>query len=185
MNPEPDQAASPPRRLTRRRAAALAIGAAALGAGAWLAQRQRQTAEPAPGFWSLAFDAPDGGRLALDGFRGRPLILNFWATWCPPCVREMPLLASSHAQLQRGGIALVGLAVDGMSPVREFLARQPAPYPIGLAGFAGTALSKQLGNTGGGLPFTLALGRDGQVVQRKIGELHAGDLAAWIDQLQS
>lgn len=161
----------------------MGVGTVALTGGAWLARQRLQPAEPAPGFWALAFDAPSGAPVALASFQGRPLILNFWATWCPPCVREMPMLARADARLRRSGIALVGIAVDGAAPVREFLARHPAPYPIGLAGFAGTSLAAQLGNQGGGLPFTVAIGRNGRVALRKLGELHADELAAWGDQL--
>lgn len=181
MNPNP--ASHTPRRATSRRAALAAVGTAALAAGAWLAWRRLQPAEPTPGFWSLAFDAPDGSRIALADWQGRPLILNFWATWCPPCVREMPLLARAHAGLRSRGITLAGIAVDGAAPVREFLARQPVPYPIALAGFDGTALAARLGNRRGGLPFTVAIGRDGQVALRKLGELHEDDLPAWSSRL--
>lgn len=173
-----------PRQPARRQVlAGLAVGSAALAGGAWLAWRHARPAEPAPGFWSLAFDTPAGTRLDLADWRGVPLILNFWATWCPPCVREMPMLAAAHAGLAARGIALVGIAVDGAMPVREFLVRQPAPYPIALAGFDGMALASRLGNERGGLPFTVAIGRDGRVAQRRLGEIHAPELQAWVESL--
>ncbi|MFZ5521002.1 MAG: TlpA family protein disulfide reductase [Pseudomonadota bacterium] len=143
-----------------------------------------QGTEPAPGFWSLAFDTPDGTRLALADWRGQALILNFWATWCPPCVREMPMLAAAHAGLREHGIDLLGLAVDGAAPVREFLARQPVPYRIGLAGFDGMTLASRLGNERGGLPFTVAIHRSGHIALRKLGELGKRELLDWAGRLK-
>ncbi|HET9976857.1 MAG TPA: TlpA disulfide reductase family protein [Burkholderiaceae bacterium] len=155
-------------------------GAAAIGAGAGLAVWLRSTAEP-EGLWSLAFDRPDGTRLALAELRGAPLLLNFWATWCPPCVREMPALDRfAKAQAARGWRVL-GLAVDKAEPVREFLARTPVSYPIALAGFAGIELSRTLGNRGGGLPFTVVFDRRGRVRARHAGEARAEQLDAWAE----
>lgn len=131
--------------------------------------------------WALRFPQPDGGELALARFRGRPLLINFWATWCPPCVRELPLLdAFQRAQAGRGW-QVVGLAVDGPTPVREFLRRTPLGFPIGLAGFDGTALSRQWGNAGGGLPFSVAFDRAGRLRERQLGELSEPVLQRWAE----
>ena len=77
------------------------------------------------------------------------------------------------------GIQVVGLAIDQPSAVRKFLQRTPVTYPIGLAGLDGTDLIRALGNTAGGLPFTLALTADGAVAERKMGKLEQTDLDAW------
>ncbi len=133
--------------------------------------------------WASRFDTPDGGTLALASFKGQPLLLNFWATWCPPCIKEMPELdrfARDHAQ---AGLRVVGLAIDSPTPVRKFLTAQPVGYAIGLAGFEGTELSRGLGNTTGALPFTVLFDRKGQIVQRKLGETSYVELAAWARQL--
>ena len=128
--------------------------------------------------WSLTLEQPDGRPLVLSRWRDRPLLVNFWASWCGPCVREMPLL-SGWAQAQQGRVAVLGLAVDAPTPVREFLARRPVGFPIGLAGLQGTELMRVLGNTRGGLPFSLLLNAQGRIVRRKLGELHENDLLAW------
>ncbi len=110
--------------------------------------------------------------------RGRPLVVNFWATWCPPCVREMPELDRFHREFAPRGWQVVGLAVDNLAPVRDFLQRIPVGFPIGMAGFAGIEIGRALGNTAGALPFTVLLGRDGRIAQRKLGETTHAQLAA-------
>lgn len=166
-----------------RRGWALAggIAAAATAAGVgWSLWRQSSTDTGLDGtFWASSFDTPDGSQLAMASFRGHPLILNFWATWCPPCVREMPALDRFARDHAAGGWRVVGLAADNPEPVREFLARTPISYPIGLTGFAGIELSRRLGNLVGGLPFTILFGRDGALLQRHMGETSSDQLAAW------
>jgi thiol-disulfide isomerase/thioredoxin len=105
--------------------------------------------------------------------------MNFWATWCPPCVKEMPLLDQFHRQHRAAGWQVVGLAVDGPTPVRQFLARVPVGFAIGLAGFDGTELSRRLGNERGALPFTVVFGKEGRVLHRKLGEVTPEELATW------
>jgi thiol-disulfide isomerase/thioredoxin len=129
--------------------------------------------------WQQAFDRPEGGRIELASLKGKPLVINFWATWCPPCVREMPLLdawAKKHAD---HGLTVIGLAIDSPSPVREYLKKTPVSFPIGLTGFAGTELARQLGNEQGGLPYTVVFNAAGEPVVRKLGETKAADLADW------
>jgi thiol-disulfide isomerase/thioredoxin len=159
------------------------VAAAALAAGAGFASRHGVTGGAGDtlgaDFWALRFEQPGGGELALASLRGSPLLLNFWATWCPPCVREMPLIDEFYRQQQARGWHVVGLAVDGPTPVREFLARRPVSFPIGLAGLDGTELARTLGNPEGSLPFTVVLGRDARVLERKLGALKPADLARW------
>jgi hypothetical protein len=78
---------------------------------------------------------------------------------------------------------VVGLAVDNLAPVREFLGKHPVGFAIGLAGVEGVALSRTMGNTGGALPFTVVFDRAGQVVQRKLGAIAPDDLAHWVTSL--
>ena len=131
------------------------------------------------GFWSQRFERPEGGELAFDALRGKPLIVNFWATWCPPCVEEMPMIDAFFRENAANGWQVVGLAIDQPSAVRKFLTKTPVSYPIGLAGMQGTELVKQFGNTAGGLPYTLFVDGGGSVAARKMGKLEAGDLQSW------
>ncbi len=134
--------------------------------------------------WSLGFDRPEGGRIELASLKGKPLVINFWATWCPPCVREMPLLDAWARQHAGHGLTVLGLAVDSPSPVREYLQKTPVSFPIGLTGFAGTELARQLGNEQGGLPFTVVFDAAGTAIVRKLGETKAADLADWARALK-
>ncbi|MDP4301703.1 TlpA family protein disulfide reductase [Leptothrix discophora] len=129
--------------------------------------------------WSLGFDRPEGGRIELASLKGKPLAINFWATWCPPCVREMPLLDAWARKHADHGLTVLGLAVDSPSPVREYLLKTPVSFPIGLTGFSGTELARQLGNEQGGLPFTVVFNAAGEPIIRKLGETQEADLAAW------
>jgi thiol-disulfide isomerase/thioredoxin len=110
-------------------------------------------------------------------------VLNFWATWCPPCVKEMPELDRFAKGFSARGGRVVGLAVDNPKAVREFLHRAPVSYAIALAGFDGTDLSRKLGNTTGALPFTAVFARSGALVQRKLGETGYDELQSWTQGL--
>jgi thiol-disulfide isomerase/thioredoxin len=175
-----------PAAARRRRALLFGVGAAAalagIGGGIWQSRRQAAEAPAPPTLWSLRFARPDGGELAVADFRGRPLLINFWATWCPPCLRELPAIDRFAGDF-RASVQVIGLAVDREQPVREFLARQPVTFPVGLAALDGTELSRTLGNGAGGLPFTALLDTGGAIVQQKAGETTYDELAAWARRL--
>ena len=168
---------------TRRRWLYAAVGAGAAVAGAgWAWWRFQPASGPADldaAFWGLHFDTPAGQRLSMTAFQGKPLLVNFWATWCPPCVEEMPLLDAFYKQRAANGWQVLGLAIDQPSAVRTFLTRTPVTFPIGLAGLGGTELGKSLGNLTGGLPFTVVIGKAGGVLQRRMGRVSQADLDAW------
>ncbi|MEK0416812.1 MAG: hypothetical protein RI949_818 [Pseudomonadota bacterium] len=158
-------------------------GVAAAAGGLWLGARRLSTDDSATlapeGLWSLRLARPEGGELVLADFKGRPLLLNFWATWCPPCIRELPDLNRFHDTHSPKGWQVVGLAVDGPTPVREFLTRMPLSFPVGLAGLEGADLSRSLGNTSGALPFTVVFDPRGRIRHRKLGVTNREELAQW------
>jgi thiol-disulfide isomerase/thioredoxin len=131
-------------------------------------------------FWSQQFDSPDGVAVRMDGFSGQPLLVNFWATWCPPCIEELPLLDRFYQANKTNGWQVLGLAIDQPSAVRAWLGSRPLSFPVAMAGFGGTELSKSLGNQAGALPFTVVFDAEGRLVQRKTGQLTPEDLAQWI-----
>lgn len=174
-------------RVAKRRRLVLA-GAGALAAvgGAGLAWRRLQPHAVAPGtlgaagdLWSRVFEKPDGGTLAMQSFRGRPLLINFWATWCPPCVEELPLLDRFFRENSRKGFQVAGIAIDQASAVRNFLTRMPLAFPVAIAGPDGIELVRSLGNLAGGLPFSVVLGAGGDLLHRKMGKVSESDLAQW------
>lgn len=177
------EAEAPAATWTRRgMLAATALGG--MGGGLWWSSQSAQAAGddlPAD-FWQQTFDTPAGKPLSLASYRGQRLVINFWATWCPPCVKEMPELSQFHQSqkaLKAKGWQVLGVAIDGPTPVREFLARTPVSFPIALAGFGGTELAQALGNKAGGLPFTVMIDAHGKLRQRKMGATHLKELQTW------
>jgi thiol-disulfide isomerase/thioredoxin len=163
-------------------AAVAGCGLAGLGAGLAWRTRQRQAhalSEAEVSFWSQQFKQLDGAMLAVSDFKGKPLLLNFWATWCPPCIEELPLLNAFYSENKVKNWQLLGLAVDQAEPVKRFLTQNPLHYAQAMAGFAGIEVSKSLGNLNGGLPFSVVLGSAGNVLHRKMGKLTADDLRVW------
>lgn len=139
--------------------------------------------EASAALWQSTFTGTDGQPLVMARLRGQPLVLNFWGTWCPPCVKEMPELDRFAREVAPRGVRVLGLAIDSPTPVREFLARTPVSYTIALAALEGTDLSRKLGNTSGALPFTAVFNRQGALVQRKLGTTSLEELRGWAAHL--
>jgi thiol-disulfide isomerase/thioredoxin len=163
--------------LLSKRTAMVGVASVAGLAGLGLAWWQQRLIEPAgdalSALWLLELELPQGGTLPLKNLRGRPLVINFWATWCPPCIEELPLLERFYQQNKSKGWQVIGLAVDNAKAVNQFLAKMPLSFPVPLAGLAGTELSRSLGNLSGGLPYTVVLNTAGQVALRHMGKLNA------------
>lgn len=158
-----------------------AAGLTAFAAGvAWNFKRQPSVApSQLDHLWAARFDTPNDDTLSVAALRGKPLVVNFWATWCPPCVEEMPLLDAFYRQNSSKGWQVIGLAIDQPSQVKRFLTQRPVSYPIGLAGLGGSELARALGNKSGALPFTLVLLPDGRILQSKLGKLSDADIENW------
>lgn len=176
-----------PRSRLRRTALFVGVGVAAGAAGAWLGIGRSKPSPPeARGveqLFGLSMDDAQGRSQALQQWRGKPLIVNFWATWCPPCVDEMPELQALHVEYAARGVQFIGLAVDGKSAVQEFAQRLKITYPLLLAGASGAELARSLGNAAGGLPFTLAVAPNGRTIGQHLGRIKAADIRAWIDTM--
>lgn len=182
-----------------RRAAWWAIGiaaAAGLSAGAWLSNpatpppsmessapaRPPQVPVAAVGEPLPAFTLPglDGLPVAFpDRFIGRPLLINVWASWCGPCVEEMPELARFAARHADNGPQVVGLALDTPQAVHDFLGNVPVYYPIVIETPGSADASVRLGNTRGLLPYSVLVDAEGRIVKQKLGPFEAGEIEDW------
>jgi thiol-disulfide isomerase/thioredoxin len=127
--------------------------------------------DPAAALFASQLMDKSGQMQAMSQWKGKPLIINFWASWCVPCVKEMPELAQLQKELSPKGIELIGIGIDSPDKIREFASEHNISYPLLIAGMEGTELSRQLGNQTGGLPFTILIGADGKVKKTYLGLL--------------
>ena len=127
----------------------------------------------------LVLTALDGSPLPLSAFRGRPLLVNVWASWCPPCVEEMPELDAFSRQQGDNGIQVLGLALDTPEAVQAFLAQVPVHYPQAIDVPGPADASVALGNERGLLPYTVLIDAQGRLVRRRQGPFAAGEIAHW------
>lgn len=126
----------------------------------------------------FAQEIPDaGGKTgSLSQWKGKPLVVNFWATWCAPCVEEMPELNALQAEIAAKNIQVIGIGVDSADNIAKFAEKYKISYPLYVAGSSATALLRQFGNQSGGLPFTVLIGRDGQVKKMYLGSIKFDEL---------
>ena len=125
---------------------------------------------------ALPLTGLDGQKLSLAKWQGKPMLVNFWATWCPPCREEMPLLNRTAREPAAVGVQFVGVAYDDLRQVQVYAKGAPVSYPLAVAGSEISNLFPVLGNTAQGLPFTLLIGADGSVRRIKLGPFRGNDL---------
>lgn len=129
----------------------------------------------------------DDKAVAMAAWRGKPLIVNFWARWCGPCREEIPELSKIQAKYKAqgtNGLAVIGIAIeDRPEPVRDFAKAYDIDYPVVLAKGKGIWLMQALGNSRAGLPYTVVIDRQGRIVSRKLGIMRKPDLEAAAETL--
>lgn len=169
-----------------------------LGASTPAAPTTPATDPAVQALWDLPLTTVDGQAWDWAGMADQPLLINFWATWCPPCIEELPLLdqaaqtlaaqakqrASANGQqhpTQQPRIVLI--AIDTPSNVQRFLTANRLQLPSAIAGGAAIGTTKALGNTAGGLPFSILLSADRRILQLKTGQLSEADILSWLGQL--
>jgi peroxiredoxin len=160
------------------------VAVVALAAGAGLAVRHLESVASAPAavetLFTQIYDDADGNPQPLAQWRGQWLIVNFWATWCAPCVEEMPELERVHNDYRAQGVTVVGLAIDNPAAVRRFRDQLKLTLPLLVAGTGGTQIGRELGNPSGALPYTVLIDREGRVVQARLGRIREAELRAWL-----
>lgn len=159
--------------------------ALALSAGVYLAKQQipamKLTADAYHRLLASQLADSEGKPHRLEQWRGKTLIVNFWATWCPPCREEMPALSRFQTTNVTNGVQVVGIAVDSAANVNQYRIRNKTAYPL-LIGDATTGeLMRLMGNTQGGLPYTVIFGPDGTARMAHLGKISekALDQAMW------
>jgi len=126
---------------------------------------------------TMPFTTPDGVGKKLRDWQGKVLVINFWATWCPPCREEMPELSRAQERYGPDGVQFVGIAIDNVSNVVEFSKKTSVAYPLLIAPSDLPGLTVKLGNPQQALPFTVIVGRDGKFLFSHLGPLTEADLA--------
>jgi thiol-disulfide isomerase/thioredoxin len=150
------------------------------GAGvAWW--RYRLDARDASAAFGRVFDDVDGRPQPLSQWRGRWIVLNFWATWCAPCVEEMPMLQQVARQYGPRGLVVVGVGIDNARAIRRFQEELKLDLPLLVAGAGGSALARDLGNPSGALPYTVLISPQGRIEQAHLGLLKPELLRSWLD----
>ena len=166
------------KRLLARMLGLLALAFVITAAGAWFASRY-YSARPVANhasqtFFSQRFESADNSPLELSSFRGKVIVVNFWATWCPPCVEEMPELDALQKEFQSSSpdrVKIIGIGIDSPSNIRQFAAKSPVSYPLLLGGTTGNELARLFGNEKGLLPYTVIIGQDGSMMKTIVGKV--------------
>ncbi len=171
--------------MTRARSivAVSIVAIVAATAGVVVSQRRdaarRAESAAADAFFAQTLADATGVAHALRDTRGKLVVVNFWATWCAPCVQEIPAFSKVNAE-QRGRVAFVGLGIDSPDNIAGFDRRFRPSYPLLAAGAVGTDLARAFGDEAGALPFTVVLAPDGRVVATHLGQVDEATLRQWI-----
>lgn len=179
--------------MTRGRIFLAGLAAATIALAAGIYTGLQRTAPPAQIVPALAPGSIDklfastlnditGKPQAFAQWRGKTLIVNFWATWCPPCREEMPAFSRLQAKYAANGVQFVGIALDSIHAVREFSLQYPATYPLLMGEAESTDLARQLGNPRLALPYTLIITPTGEARFSRLGGLSEQELDLLLQQ---
>lgn len=113
---------------------------------------------------------------SLSQYRGKILVVNFWATWCPTCREEMPDLAAIHTENVKNNVTVLGIAVDELQAVKTYVTKSPLPFPIVADEDKGMEMARDLGNDFGWLPYTIIIDRQGKVAKIMYGPMKKAPL---------
>jgi thiol-disulfide isomerase/thioredoxin len=161
---------------------ALAATLAGYLAQLWLLPVVTTQEDPAQVLLAAELSAPNGSKQALTQWQGKVIVVNFWATWCPPCLKEIPDFMTVQNQLGARGVQMVGIAIDDKDKVLAFMAKLGMNYPV-LFAEDGITLARRSGNRLGGLPFTVIIDRAGKTTKVELGTLDAARLTRLVEPL--
>ncbi len=156
----------------------------AIAAGSYVSVQREASAAAGPSpaaeiFYAQRLPDATGVERAMSEHRGQVVVVNFWATWCVPCVEEIPTFSRVHAEHQ-GRVAFVGLGIDSAENIAAFNARFKPSYPLVVAGAGGTELARAFGDQAGALPYTVMLGPDGRIIASRLGRVDEATLQKWL-----
>ncbi len=158
-----------------------------VGIGIYFGMKRHEPAPPAStavgALMQLSMPDAEGQQRKLSEWQGKLILLNFWATWCPPCVSEMPELSALQSELGQKNLQVIGIGIDSPSNIRDFAKKYQISFPLLVGGMDGTAASKQFGNDTGGLPFSVLIAPDGSVRKTYMGRLDMQKVRADLDNL--
>jgi len=117
-----------------------------------------------------------GKMRSTDEWKNKVMVLNFWATWCPPCVKEIPFFTQLQEKYAQQGLQFVGIAIDSAKNVRQFIKLIEINYPVLVEEQKAIRIAESLGNQSGILPFTVVVNRDGEIITRHLGEFTQQDV---------
>ena len=134
-------------------------------------------------FFRATLPDENGVMHAMTSFKGKIIVLNFWATWCPPCREEMPALSLLYEENKPKNVVVLGVAIDEIGLVKEFINASTVSYPVFASEEEGMALSNSLGNNKGVLPYTVIINADGAVIKTYFGRINKPLLEATLNNL--
>ena len=142
----------------------------------WISKTGLASDPSVKAFLANPWQTPDGKPANTEQWKGKVLVVNFWASWCPPCVEEMPTLELLQQEYLQQNVLFIGIGIDSPSNIREFLKSTPVSYAIVIGGLEGSNLSKQMGNTQGALPYTVIIDSKGKSTYTKLGKISEDEL---------
>ncbi len=142
----------------------------------WISKAGSASEAGIQAFFANEWQKPDTKPINTQEWGQKVLVVNFWASWCPPCVEEMPQLEKLQSEFLQQNVLFVGIAVDSPSNVREFLKKTPVSYPIAMGGMNASQIYKALGNTQSALPFTVIINAKGKAIYSKLGKIDEEEL---------
>ncbi|MBV8666457.1 MAG: TlpA family protein disulfide reductase [Burkholderiaceae bacterium] len=165
------------------------VAFAATGLGLYVANHhlhpESSPSRPEQGLFGLVLPDMNNKNQALSQWKGKTLVVNFWATWCVPCVQEMPELSALQSGHQLGNAQLIGIGIDSAKNIAQFADKYKISYPLYVAGMGGSSLLRQMGDAAGGLPFTVLVGTDGQIKKTYLSRLDMNEIQRDVAALES